>query len=197
MSRDPHYDRRGAKLCAYGAAVEELIRPTSNRAGQVWPDWTHGGPRHDNEAMLEGHPNHRPCRLAPPEAFSDELARKGLRGELLPDRDPDRIETDSETVSRVFASRCAGDAQPPSAAELYRAMRREEPTEREHGVLCSWVMHATIDDLWWAWAERVYSWRMLARAIERSGLPWWEAYRYVNAHAERQEMVPDDAFPVV
>ena len=80
--------------------------------------------------------------------------------------------------------------------EAFR-MRQEEPNEREQSVLCSWVMHATIEDLWWAWSERAYSWRMLARAMQRVELPWWEAYRYVNAHAERQEMVPDDAFPVV
>ncbi len=38
---------------------------------------------------------------------------------------------------------------------------------------------------------------MLARAMQRVELPWWEAYRYVNAHAEHQETVPDDASPMV
>ena len=149
------------------------------------------------EAMLINDPNQEPCRLAPLEAFSNELAPKELRQQLLPEREPNQIEVCSETVSRVFASRCAGDVKPATAAELYHAMQQKEPNEREDSVLCSWVMHATIDDLWWAWSERAYSWRMLARAMQRVELPWWEAYRYVNAHAERQEMVPDDAFPVV
>ena len=147
--------------------------------------------------MLINDPNREPCRLAPPEAFRNELAPTELRRRLQPEREPNQIEARSETVSRVFASRCAGDVKPPTAAELYHAMRQEEPNEREQSVLCSWVMHATIEDLWWAWSERAYSWRMLARAMQRVELPWWEAYRYVNAHAERQEMVPDDAFPVV
>ena len=148
-------------------------------------------------AMLINDPNQEPCRLAPPEAFRNELAPTELRRRLQPEREPNQIEARSETVSRVFASRCAGDVKPPTAAELYHAMRQEEPNEREQSVLCSWVMHATVEDLWWAWSERAYSWRMLARAMQRVELPWWEAYRYVNAHAERQEMVPDDAFPVV
>ena len=147
--------------------------------------------------MLINDPNQEPCRLAPLEAFSNELAPKELRQQLLPEREPNQIEVCSETVSRVFASRCAGDVKPPTAAELYHAMQQKAPNEREDSVLCSWVIHATIDDLWWAWSERAYSWRMLARAMQRVELPWWEAYRYVNAHAERQEMVPDDAFPVV
>ena len=163
----------------------------------MWPDWTRGGRRHDNETTMERHPNQRPCRLAPPEAFSNELAPKRLREELLPDRDPDRIETDSETVSRVFASRCAGDVQPPNAAELLpRHATGGTNRTRARGAL---LVGDARDDRrpLVGMGGRVYNWRMLARAIERAGLPWWEAYRYVNAHAERQEMVPDDAFPVV
>ena len=145
--------------------------------------------------MLINDPNQEPCRLAPLEAFSNELAPKELRQQLLPEREPNQIEVCSETVSRVFASRCAGDVKPATAAELYHAMQQKEPNEREDSVLCSWVMHATIDDLWWAWSERAYSWRMLARAMQRVELPWWEAYRYVNAHAERQEMGAHSRFP--
>ena len=142
-------------------------------------------------------PNQRPCRLAPPEAFSNELAVKDLRARLRPERDADLIEERSETVSAVFASRCAGDRQPPTAKELYHAIRQAGPNERELSVLGSWVLHATIDDLWWAWSERAYSWRMLAQAMHQVELPWWEGRRYVNAHAERQDLVPADALPVV
>ena len=102
--------------------------------------------------MLINDPNQEPCRLAPLEAFSNELAPKELRQQLLPEREPNQIEVCSETVSRVFASRCAGDVKPATAAELYHAMQQKEPNEREDSVLCSWVMHATIDDLWWAWS---------------------------------------------
>ena len=80
-----------------------------------------------------------------------------VRADLQALREPNQIEACSETVSRVFASRCAGDIKPPTAAELYDAMRQKEPNERGQSVLCSRVMHATIEDLWWAWSERADS----------------------------------------
>ena len=146
--------------------------------------------------MLITDPNERPCRLAPPEAFSDELAAAALRQRLRPRRDPQDVEKRSETVTRVFGSRCAGEPHRSTATELYDAMRQPEPNERERSVLDAWVMHATTNDLWWGWVERVYSWRMLARAMHLVNLPWWPGYRYVNAHAERQDLVPADALPV-
>ncbi len=66
--------------------------------------------------MLINDPNREPCRLAAPEAFSNERAPAELRRRLQPDRPADRIETRSETVARVFAAQCAGDVQPPTAA---------------------------------------------------------------------------------
>ena len=150
----------------------------------------------NNHTMLISDPNEKPCTLARPEAFSNELAAKDLRRRLRPGRDPNLVEERSETASAVFASRCAGDQHPPTAAELYYAMRQTEPNERELSVLDSWVMHATVDDLWWAWTERVYSWQMLVRAMHRVGLPWWPGHRYVNAHAERQDLVAADTLPV-
>ena len=68
--------------------------------------------------MLINDPNDEPCSLAPPEAFSNDLAPKDMRRRLHPERKPDQIEARSETVGRVFASRCSGDVQPPTAAEL-------------------------------------------------------------------------------
>ena len=146
--------------------------------------------------MLIDDPNWAPCSLAPPDAFSNELAAPELRRRLRPGRNPELIGERSDTVEMVFASRCAGERQPPTAAELYNAIREPAPNKRQLGVLDSWVTHATLDDLWWAWSERAYSWQMLARAMHHVNLPWWEGYRYVNAHAVHQEMVAADALPL-
>ena len=45
--------------------------------------------------MLINDPNREPCRLAAPEAFSNERAPAELRRRLQPDRPADRIETRS------------------------------------------------------------------------------------------------------
>ena len=119
--------------------------------------------------MLINDPNREPCRLAPPKAFSNELAPEELRRRLQPDRPADRIEARSETAARVFASRCAGDVRPPTAAELCDAMRRDEPTEREQSVLCSWILHATVDDLWWA--KRIIAQKTAAAPRSGGGQP--------------------------
>ena len=84
-------------------------------------------------------PNREPCRLAPLEAFSDELAENGLAARVQPHHQP-RCGRESTTVSAVFASRCCGYREPPTAAELYDAMRRSDPTDRERTVLTAWVI---------------------------------------------------------
>ena len=146
--------------------------------------------------MLIDDPNWEPCTLAPPEAFSDELAGRDLRVRLRPGRDPGLVEEKSDTVEMLFASRCAGEPQPPKAAEFYYAIREPKPDKRQLHVLDSWVMHSTLDDLWWAWSERAYSRRMLVKAMHHVQLPNWKACRYVNAHAMHQEMVAADSLPV-
>ena len=62
-------------------------------------------------------PNRLPCRLAPLEAFSDELAKDGLAAEVQPGYEP-KTGRQSSTVAAVFASRCCGYVEPPSGEEL-------------------------------------------------------------------------------
>ena len=90
-------------------------------------------------------PNHAPCRLAPLEAFSDELAENGLAVQVQPHHQPE-CGRESTTVNAVVASRCCGYRQPPTAAELYDAMRRSSTTDRDRTVLTAWVMEATERD---------------------------------------------------
>ncbi len=140
-------------------------------------------------------PNHAPCRLAPLEAFSDELAEDGLSARVQPQRRP-KCGRESTTVSAVFASRCCRYRAPPTAAELYDAMRRSRPTDRDRTVLTAWVLEATERDWFLAWTEQVYSWRMLARAIAISGYPCWERIRHLNMLARDPALVPRDVLPV-
>ena len=136
-------------------------------------------------------PNREPCETGPLEAFSNELAEDGLAAQVQPDY---CVETgrNSTTVQAVFASRCCGYRQPPTAAELYEAMRRGKPNERDRAVLSAWVIEATERDWLLAWTEQAYSWRMLARAVKLSGFPCWEGIRNLNMVANRPELIPDE-----
>ena len=140
-------------------------------------------------------PNHAPCRLAPLEAFSDELAGNGLVARVQPRQQP-MCGRESTTVSAVFAPRCCGYREPPTAAELYDAMPRSSTTDRDRTVLTAWVMEATERDWLLAWTEQAYSWRMLARAIPISGCPCWQCIRNFNMLARDPALLPRDALLV-
>ena len=142
----------------------------------------------------EAHPNWLPCQVAPLEAFNDELAEDGLAAIVQPDYAP-RTGRKSTTVETVFASRCCGYANAPTATELYDAMRTEEPTEREREVLCAWVIEGTECDWLLAWTEQAYSWRMLARAVAMSGFPCWERIRNLNIVVKKPLLVPLEWLP--
>lgn len=140
-------------------------------------------------------PNHAPCRLAPLETFSDELAENGMAVRVQPHQEP-KCGRESTTVSAVFASRCCGYREPPTAAELYDAMRRSSPTDRDRTVLTAWVIEATERDWLLAWTEQAYSWRMLARAIAICGCPCRERIRHLNMFAREPTLAPRDSLPV-
>ena len=140
-------------------------------------------------------PNRRPCELAPIEAFSDDVAPDGRAAWLYGGDEPD-LGRNSSTVRFVFASRCCGYRNPPTAGELYDAMRRTRPTERDKTVLTAWMTETTDRDWLFAWYEQAYSWRMLAGAVKLTGWPCWERIRRLNTFAARQDLVPAGSLPV-
>ena len=144
---------------------------------------------------MERHPNNTPCRLGPPGAFADELAADGLATKVQPGQTP-RLGRDASTVTAVFASRCCGYRQPPTAPELYDAIRRTTPTERDRTVLSAWVVEATECDWLVAWTEQAYSWRMLVRAVGTTGWPCWNRIRNLNMLATRPELIPKGSLPI-
>ena len=151
--------------------------------------WNRGGRREESRD-----PNRKPCRLAPLHAFSDSVAADGLAVWVQPDHHP-QTGRRSTTVRGVFASRCCGYADPPTAEDLYDAMRRPNPTARDRAVLTAWIVEATERDWLLAWTEQSYSWRMLARAIVVSGWPCWERIRRLNTFVREPALVPPDALP--
>ena len=139
-------------------------------------------------------PDRRACRVAPLEAFSDELAPDGLAQWVQPHH-LRRTGRESSTMHGVLLSNCAGYKDPPRGDELYDAMRRRTPTRRDLEVMRAWVVEATEREWFLAWTEQAYSWRMLARAVELSGWPCWGRIRRLNTFAERMDLVPRDWLP--
>ena len=111
--------------------------------------------------------DHTPCALAPPEAFSDEPAPRKWVDLLWPDQDPERTGPNSAAVeSRLFSS-CAGWREPPTARELYEAIREPQPTRRQRNIVNMWAAEATPREIFKAWAEHAYTWLGLSEEVER------------------------------
>ena len=112
-----------------------------------------------------------PCDLLPPEAFhgpgESPTDRRSLRERLGVDEAA--TGPNSEAVRSRFASCTAGWPRPPTAAELYDAIRAERPSDRQHVVVDAWLREASCGDIVRAWLEEAYSWRELAAAIHRTG----------------------------
>ncbi len=140
-------------------------------------------------------PDEQACGKAPPEAFSDNPAPDWVHERLDKGRNPERTGPRSTTVELVFLSRTAGDVEPPTPPELYRAMRTRNPTERQRYVLQTWITYADKRQIWQAWAEQAYTWRMFATAMHFVDPPFWRKWRFLHLHADRPELVPPDGYP--
>ena len=121
--------------------------------------------------------------LKPPEAFSDEYSPPEQLARLRPDADPERTGPNSQTIRGVICGGCCGWGTPPTSAELYDAMRSNNPTERQRAVATVLIHEADFEDLLNAYIERAFTWRQLARAMHRrKHVPPTRA-RQVNAFA--------------
>ena len=142
---------------------------------------------HQSGPYLYDANDHTPCILAPPEAFSDEPAPRKWLDLLWPDHDPERTGPDSAAVeSRLFSS-CAGWREPPTAPELYDAIREPEPTRRQRNIVNMWAAETTPRELFKAWAEHAYTWRQLVAALHRSEFPFPGRIRLLNRAADVPE----------
>lgn len=144
-------------------------------------------------------PDRMPCEVGPLEAFSDELAPDGLANVEPPKEQKSIISrgigADSANVHSVFDSRCCGWLEPPTPGELYDAVRTAEPTERQKQIVWVWLDEAPVAAWIGAWRDRVYSWRMLARAAKLCGNKSYNKLRVLNTFTIHPELVPEEWLP--
>ena len=123
--------------------------------------------------------------LAPPDAFSDTYAPE------TPE-DGARRGSKSRTVEGLLGGGCCGWRERPDAAELYDAMRADQPTKRQMAVAGALISEADIDDLLMAHLEGAFTWRQLATMIHRLRMETSELSTYLNKRATRPRTPPPD-----
>ena len=125
--------------------------------------------------------------LLPAEAFDDDTATDEDRERLLGPDHSGAVAADSETVRLRMCSSCAGWPERPQPAELYAAIRAENPAARERAILRMWVTETDWTELIRAWAERVYTLRELVAALHRAGIARSRHSRTLNRWAARRD----------
>ena len=110
-----------------------------------------------------------PVTLAPPEAFDDRAADDAFRQRFHPGHDPAQLGPRSRAVRGRLRASCAGWIEKPEPEEFYAAIRTPAPSRRQRRLIACWLREATREDFLYAWAEGVYTWRLLAEAIHRAG----------------------------
>ena len=125
-----------------------------------------------------------PCTLLPAEAFagSDDVPRNiALRRRWgAPDEETGEH---SRTVTWRFFSCTAGWPHPPTASDLYVAIRAPAPTRWQRAVIRAWLDEATYAELMLAWLEEAYSWQELVAAAHRIGYGRYGVCRWLNSLA--------------
>ena len=117
--------------------------------------------------------------VLPPEAFDDTYAepdprfRSGGRG------------PECDGIAGLLAGRCAGWPQPPTARELYDAMRAKARTARQKAIVRVLITEGTADTVALGYLDGAYTWRQLARAMHEQKHYDPELARYVNRHASQ------------
>ncbi|MYH30880.1 MAG: hypothetical protein F4018_19820 [Acidobacteria bacterium] len=110
-----------------------------------------------------------PPMLVPAEAFDDTRPDEEFRERFHPDHDPGQLGRHSRAVRRRLGSSCAGWRRKPRPEEFYDAVRASRPSPRERQLIRTWLQEASREDFLYAWAEGVYTWRELARAVHAAG----------------------------
>ena len=90
----------------------------------------------------------------------------------------------SRTVAKRIAGSCAGWEPPrPTADEFYDALRAPQPTPRQEALVFMWLNEASEGEVYGAWLEGAYTWRILAEAARRTGQRRSAAYRVLNTNS--------------
>ena len=112
--------------------------------------------------------------VLPPDRFSDDAMPEDRAERLLGRwyaRSREAGPRNSVTVTGRFGQVCCGWQQPPTAAELYDAIRATNPSKRQRAVFTTWLCECDEWELLDAWADGVYTLKLLVTAMYRHG---WE-----------------------
>ena len=112
--------------------------------------------------------------VLPPDRFSDDAMPEDRAERLLGRwyaRSREAGPRNSVTITGRFGQVCCGWQQPPTAEELYDAIRATNPSKRQRAVFTTWLCECDEWELLDAWADGVYTLQLLVRAMYRHG---WE-----------------------
>ena len=125
--------------------------------------------------------------LLPAERFSGAPAAPLERRLIEAPTAPEDTGRQSRTVRMRLSRSCAGWRRQPTSREFYEALRAESPTDRERAILEAWATEADWQELLKAWTEDAYTFRQLASALHRAGLPRCRAAGPLNSWASQPE----------
>ena len=152
---------------------ENLLRPDPPSDPAIRAEWDRRGITEEMLGLF-----YRPNQaLEPADRFPDEY-------DVAPEIPETARGPKSRTVRSVLAGSCCGWRRKPTSAELHRAMRTAETTDRDRSVLYSFLSEASNQEICLAHAEGAYTWRQLVEKMHVLGitdgaLPW-----YVNGFAK-------------
>ena len=141
-------------------------------------------PRQDGlRGLVLYNPEHAEV-LLPPDRFSDDYVSES---EFLESRAWHHDVRDKGLSSKVLrmrmASSTAGWRNPSSGEELYHAIHALEPTARQTAVVRSWEAEVDDFEIFEAYLDQAYSFRVLAAALHRSGLVRCKSAAFLNKFA--------------
>ena len=170
-----------------GSGEKWMSRTARNGAGVAWKsdsaalgEWA----REQQERRRRFDEEAQNCRLKPPEAFSGELAPPEALQSLCPGLDPALTGRGSHAVGWRIARSCCGWRQPPTTEEFYDAFHTDTPDQRQRSIIYMWGTEATFTELLEAWAQGVYTFRELVRALHLADFPWPERIAEINQWAD-------------
>ena len=121
--------------------------------------------------------------LAPIDAFPDEYSETDDLAAIHLHADPNATGPHSQTIRGLLGGACAGWPLRPTSAELYDALRADNPTNRQRSIATVLINEASFEDLVNAHTEGAFTWRQLARAARRQGTVPPFRIRQINAFA--------------
>ena len=130
---------------------------------------------------------HQLMGVLAPERFADEAMPDDRKRELLGQRYAASVQAgarNAPTVEGRFGQVCCGWPTPPTASELYDAIRASEPDTRQRVVFTTWLCESDKWELLEAWADGMHTLRELVRAMHRHGWKNSPKSQFLNNFAQ-------------